>query len=75
MGLAIKQQHELVAILSAGGALELSAKARHQHDLVALAAAAKLGGSHLTLSDLSIKHQHDLVAIASAGKGHVTLRD
>lgn len=75
MGLAFKQQHELVAILSAGGSLELSAKLKHQHDLVALAAAAKLGGSHLTLSDLSLKPQHELIAIASAGKGHVTLRD
>jgi hypothetical protein len=75
MGISIKQQHELVAILSAGASLEVSAKAKHQHDLVALAAAAKLGESHLTLSDLSAKHQHELIAIATAGKGHVTLLD
>jgi hypothetical protein len=75
MGLALKHQHELVAILSAGASLEVSAKVRLQHDLVALASAAKAGGSHLTLSDIAIKHQHELIAIAAAGKGHVTLRD
>ncbi|WLI44437.1 hypothetical protein PSH84_23280 [Pseudomonas beijingensis] len=74
MGLAMKHQHELVAILTAGAALQLSAKAKHQHELVSLAAAALQGGSHLTLSDVSMKHQHELISIATAGIGHVTFR-
>ncbi|AZL68821.1 hypothetical protein [Pseudomonas oryziphila] len=70
-----KQQHELVAILSAGAGLDLEVKTKMQHEIVALAQAAKLGGGHLILNGLSTKQQHELVAIATAGKGHVTLKD
>ncbi|WP_412481630.1 hypothetical protein [Pseudomonas asiatica] len=75
MAISTKLQHELVAILSAGASLELSAKARLQHDLVALARAAREGGSQLRLTDISTRLQHDLLAIARAGNGHVTLLD
>lgn len=75
MQLSTKSQLELVAILSAGGSLELSAGSRAQIELIAIARAARDGGVHLTLSGLSAKSQLDLIAIATAGKGHVTFRD
>ncbi|MQA53700.1 hypothetical protein [Pseudomonas piscis] len=75
MQLSNKSQLELVAILSAGGSLELSAGSRNQIELIAIATAARAGGANLTLSDLSAKSQLDLLAITKAGKGHVTFRD
>lgn len=75
MAFVMKHQRELVAIVSAGFSVELSVKGRHQHDRIALAAAAKLGEAHLALKDVALKHQHELVAIGAAGKGHVTLRE
>ncbi|WP_060482687.1 hypothetical protein [Pseudomonas sp. NBRC 111119] len=75
MAFKTKQQHELVAILSAGAGLELEVKTKMQHEIVALAQAAKMGGGHLVLNGLATKQQHELLAIATAGKGHVTLKD
>lgn len=75
MALSNKPQFELVAILNAGAALELSVNGKPQFELVALATAARTAGTHLTLSGVAMKPQFELVAIATAGKGHVTLRD
>lgn len=75
MGIAVKMQHELEELLSAGASLELSAKGKLAHQLVDLAKCAKRGGSQLTLNDLGFLLQNQLIDIARAGSGHVTLRD
>ncbi|WP_439864891.1 hypothetical protein [Pseudomonas antarctica] len=75
MGIAVKMQHELEELLSAGASLEISAKGKMAHQLADLAKCAKRGGSHLTLIDLGILMQNQLIDIARAGSGHVTLRD
>lgn len=75
MPISNRVQSDLVAILSAGAALELSGSGRVQSDLVSLASAARRGGGHLTLSGMGNRLQSDLVSIASSGAGHVTFLD
>jgi len=75
MSLNDMQQHELLALLAAGAALELPLGTRQQQDLVALAVAAREAGSHLTLTDTAFRQQQDLVAIAMAGRGHLTIKN
>lgn len=75
MTIATMMQNQLEELLSAGVALEISAKGKMPNQLVDLAAMAKRGGSHLTLTDIGPLMQNQLIHIARAGSGHVTLRD
>jgi hypothetical protein len=68
-------QHSLEEILINGASLELSAKGRMPNALIDLAACAKRGGSHLTLTEASGLLLPTLTDIARAGSGHVTLKD
>ncbi len=70
-----KMQNDLLDILRSGGALELSAAGRMPNHLIDLAASAKRGQSHLTLTQASALMQGLLLDIATAGSGHVTLKD
>ncbi|AIS17484.1 hypothetical protein LT40_08750 [Pseudomonas rhizosphaerae] len=75
MAIGKLMQHQLEEILSAGAALELSAKGRMPSQLIDLAKCAKRGGSHLTLTDAGEILHHLLLEIARDGQGHVTLKD
>lgn len=75
MTIAGKMQNQLEELLSAGAALEISAKGKMANQLVDLARCAKRGESHLTITDLGLLMQNQLIDIARAGSGHVTFRD
>lgn len=59
---------DAIRVLLAGGSLRVGS--HRVDDLVRMAAAARQGGTHLTI----VAHYRagDMVEIASAGKGHVT---
>lgn len=80
MSFNMRQKHDLVQILTAGGSLVLDGGMRSTFDLVELASAARvtavrISGVKLTLTNMSARSTFDLVQIASAGKGAVVFTD
>lgn len=68
--------NDLERILAAGASIEIETKARMVDDWVRLAAAAKRGGSVLTLRVTQVFMTDQLVRIATAGApGHVSFKD
>jgi hypothetical protein len=66
---------DLVAIVSAGGGLDIDASMRMTPDLQAIAAAAARSGATVIFRGMASRMTNELQATAAAGKGRVIFAD